>query len=108
MLFDPDIETKSAQPRARRYRPKRTTGDRVREALLMLAEGRANLLSHEEKAWSSITFTGTRHEVVLDFDGNEAVEVGEHVAVERSRDTGRVIVGCLEDRGVLDQVNADK
>lgn len=77
MLFDPDIETKSAQPRTRRYRPKRTTGDRVREALLMLAEGRANLLSHEEKAWSSITFTGTRHEVVLDFDGREAVEVGE-------------------------------
>ena len=77
MLFDPDVETKSAQPRARRYRPKRTTGDRVREALLMLAEGRANLLSHEEKAWSSITFTGTRHEVVLDFDGHEAVEVGE-------------------------------
>ncbi len=79
------IETKSADhaeaqtptSSSRRYRPKRTTGDRVREALLMLAEGRASLLSHEEKAWSSITFAGTRHEVMLDFDGCEAVEAGE-------------------------------
>ena len=89
MLTDMLIETKSADPvpspatpptrapRGRRYRPKRTTADRVRKALLMLAEGRASLLSHEEKAWSSITFTGTRHEVMLDFDGKEAVEAGE-------------------------------
>ena len=76
MLCDLTLETKSASPE-RRYRPKRTTADRVREALLMLAEGRANLLSHEERAWSSITFSGTRHEVMLDFDGREAVEVGE-------------------------------
>ena len=76
MLCDPTLETKSASP-TRRYRPKRTTADRVREALLMLAEGRANLLNHEERAWSSITFSGTRHEVMLDFEGREAVEVGE-------------------------------
>jgi len=43
----------------------------------MLAEGRASLLSHDEKAWPSITFTGTRHEVMLDFDGTEATAVGE-------------------------------
>lgn len=90
MLHDPTllaaprfaIETKSAtfapsRPVARRYRPRRTTADRVREALMMLAGGRADLLTHEEKAWSSITFTGTRHEVMLDFNGAEAVEVGE-------------------------------
>lgn len=95
MLFDPDLraaaaetpsfETKSAtdaapvQPRSpgRRYRVRRTPSDRVREALLMLAEGRASLLTHEEKAWASITFSGTRHEVMLDFDGAEAVAVGE-------------------------------
>lgn len=85
MLTHMLVETKSADPTdvqppvpsGRRYRPKRSTGDRVREALLMLAEGRASLLSHEEKAWSSITFSGTRHEVMLDFDGREAVEAGE-------------------------------
>lgn len=43
----------------------------------MLAEGRAGLLTHEEKPWSSITFSGTRHELMLDFDGAEAVAVGE-------------------------------
>ena len=75
------IETKSigeaARPRARRYRPRRTTSDRVREALLALSNGQANLLAHEEKAWASITFSGTRHEVMLDFDGREAVTAGE-------------------------------
>ncbi|AWW75251.1 hypothetical protein CD351_12510 [Erythrobacter sp. KY5] len=95
MLYDPTLlaapfartsvalETKSAaievpaRPTGRRYRARRTTADRVREALLMLAEGRADLLTHEEKAWSSITFAGTRHEVMLDFNGADAVAVGE-------------------------------
>ncbi|BDI61574.1 hypothetical protein [Qipengyuania nanhaisediminis] len=80
------FETKSGAPqdapasgprRSRRYRPRRTTADRVREALLMLAEGRASLLTHEEKPWRSITFAGTRHEIMLDFEGEVAVAVGE-------------------------------
>ena len=66
------IETK-----ARRYRPRRSVGDRVREALLVLAESPAQLLTHEEKSWASITFTGTRHEFMLNFDGHEAIEAGE-------------------------------
>ena len=66
------IETK-----ARRYRPRRNLGDRVREALLTLAEAQAQLLTHEERPWASITFTGTRHEIMLDFEGSEAVEAGE-------------------------------
>lgn len=90
MFIDTQLETKSADPlaapssppRARRYRPKRTTADRVREAVLMLAEGRAELLSHQESAWSSITFSGTRHEIMLDFNGDEAVEVGENFVAE--------------------------
>ena len=77
------LETKSADaatpkgPKARRYRPRRTRGDRVREALMMLAEGRADLLTHEEKAWNSITFAGTRHKLMLDFNGADEVAVGE-------------------------------
>lgn len=70
------LEIKSAQA-ARRYRPRRTTADRVREALLMLAQGKASLLTHEEKAWASITFSGARHELMLDFDGRDAVAAGE-------------------------------
>lgn len=91
-LPDIPIETKSAADgaiasgdtdqaaqtrRPRRYRAKRTTSDRVREALLELAEGRANLLTHEESSWNSITFSGTRHEVMLDFDGPSAASAGE-------------------------------
>ncbi len=85
MFIDTQLETKSADPiassnsarRARRYRPKRTTSDRVREAVLQLAEARADMLSHTESAWSSITFSGTRHELMLDFNGSEAVATGE-------------------------------
>ena len=94
MLLDPTMgysagfETKSAddqspnRPVARRHRPRRTTGDRVREALFALAEGRCSLLSHEEKPWSSITFSGTRHELMLDFDGAESATVGEEFIAE--------------------------
>ena len=60
-----------------RYRPRRSTSDRLREALLELAENAGRVLTHEESAWSSITFTGTRHEIVLDFKGSEAVASGE-------------------------------
>lgn len=86
MLFDIDLETKSADfstlRRARRYRPRRTTADRIREAVLRLAEGRASLLAHDEKPWSSITFSGARHTLTLDFDGPEAVEAGERFIAE--------------------------
>lgn len=78
-----DIETKSASAspvaakRATRYRARRTLADRVREALIVLSKGEADVRSHEETAWASITFSGTRHEVVLEFEGTRAVEVGE-------------------------------
>lgn len=83
----PRFETKSADAPARegvrarqiarRYRPRRSTADRLREAVLLLAGGKGQLLSHEEKPWSSITFSGTRHEVTLEFDGAEACVAGE-------------------------------
>ncbi|MDY7098543.1 MAG: hypothetical protein SXU28_10445 [Pseudomonadota bacterium] len=62
---------------SRRYRPRRSTADRVRDALLALTKGRAQMLSHEESAWTSITFSGTRHEITLQCTGKEAVEAGE-------------------------------
>ena len=64
------LETKSANanaeksgPRqvARRYRPRRTTAERVHAALVQLAEGQGDLITHEETTWTSITFAGTRH-----------------------------------------------
>ena len=68
------LETKSARP----PRPvRRTMAQRVIEALQEIAEGQAQVLHHSEKSWASITFAGTRHRLVLEFEGAKAVEAGE-------------------------------
>ena len=56
---------------------RRTTKDRLRAALLAICGGMGTVLGHEERAWASITFAGTRHELVLRFEGLEQVEAGE-------------------------------
>ncbi len=58
-------------------RTRRTSGDRLREALANLSEHRGQILTHSEKAWASITFAGTRHSLAILFAGHEAVEAGE-------------------------------
>jgi hypothetical protein len=58
-------------------KPRRTTADRSREAVLAICGGVGEVLSHEERAWASITFAGTRHELVIKFQGWEQVEAGE-------------------------------
>lgn len=45
--------------------------------LLMLAGPRAELLSHSEKPWASVTFSGTRHTVALLFPGEDGVMAAE-------------------------------
>jgi hypothetical protein len=62
---------------AKRGIRRRTAGERLVEALAALAQGRARVVSHTETAWASITFAGTRHKLVLEFAGAEAVEAGE-------------------------------
>jgi len=66
----------AALPRPPRAR--RTAADRLREALLLLAEHRAQLLDHRETPWASITFAGARHRLILLFAGAEAVAAGEN------------------------------
>ncbi len=56
---------------------RRTVADRLRHALLDLANGHGEIASHSEKAWASVTFAGARHTVVLGFTGREAVTAGE-------------------------------
>jgi hypothetical protein len=46
-------------------------------ALLELGGGKAELLRHSERAWASVTFSGSKHVVVLAFTGEEAVAAGE-------------------------------
>jgi hypothetical protein len=57
--------------------PARTPADRLREALLALAQDRATILTHTETRWASVTFAGARHRVDVLFDGAQAVEAGE-------------------------------
>lgn len=68
------IEVKST---AALRRPRRSLAERVRAALGKLAAGRGAIISHEETAWASITFSGTRHQVVIEFTGTDAVVAGE-------------------------------
>lgn len=102
MLYEV-IETKSLDgaKSGRRYRPRRTLGDRVREAVLQLAQAKASLLAHEEVTWSSITFTGTRHEVMLDFDGADAVEAGEVFIAELSEHEFTIPGQLVADANVI-------
>ncbi|MGY6552158.1 MAG: hypothetical protein ACXIT4_09740 [Erythrobacter sp.] len=86
-----EFEIKSA---AALHRPRRTLADRVRSAVMKLAAGRAVLLAHEEKPWASITFSGTRHELVLEFTGIDAVMAGEDL-MERLPDHEFTIPGQL-------------
>ena len=65
----------SIVPRPRVER--RTPTIRLREQLLDLARGHATILTHEEKAWASVTFAGARHRVEMAFEGAEAVVTGE-------------------------------
>jgi len=70
----------AALPRAPRQR--RTVSDRLREALMALADAQARIASHLETAWASITFAGTRHRLELLFEGMEAVAAGETFIAE--------------------------
>ena len=58
-------------------RVRRASREKLREALLELARGKATIASHSEKSWASITFAGARHRLVLEFEGADAVAAGE-------------------------------
>ncbi|MBX7495404.1 hypothetical protein K3172_05990 [Qipengyuania sp. 6B39] len=54
----------------------------MREALGTLGGHHAQVITHSEKGWASITFAGTRHSLALLFAGEEGVEAGEHFVAE--------------------------
>jgi len=58
-------------------RPARRPWLPLLSAVLHLAQGKAELQRHSEHAWSSVTFAGTRHSIVLSFSGVDAVLAGE-------------------------------
>ena len=75
MQFDPAGE-KEMVKQARRGQA-RGPWMQLLSALLTLAGGRAELIRHSERPWASVTFSGSRHTVLLAFTGTEAVAAGE-------------------------------
>ncbi len=75
MQIDPTSDT--AMLSAVRHRSRRAPWLPLLSALLSLAGGRGELVRHTERSWASVTFSGTRHTVVLAFAGIEAIAAGE-------------------------------
>lgn len=46
-------------------------------ALLDLTQSKGELVSHSERPWASVTFSGTRHRLIFAFNGSEAIAAGE-------------------------------
>jgi hypothetical protein len=46
-------------------------------ALLDLTQSKGELVSHGERPWASVTFSGTRHSLIFVFNGDEAIAAGE-------------------------------
>lgn len=58
-------------------KPRISQGERLRAEVLKLANGRATVMHHSERAWASITFSGARHSLRLLFEGADKVGAGE-------------------------------
>lgn len=46
-------------------------------AVMALAGERARLLAHAERPWGSVTFSGARHRILVQYEGEEAIAQGE-------------------------------
>jgi hypothetical protein len=60
-----------------RPRPARRSWMQLLSAVLSVAGKGAELVSHAERPWNSVTFSGTRHTIALAFNGDDAVSAGE-------------------------------
>jgi hypothetical protein len=74
-MSEPQYPDHDNIPPARRQRP--TQGDRLISAVMDLAGKSAMLLRHVESTWTSATFSGSRHKVVLLFSGWVACDEAE-------------------------------
>lgn len=72
LAFETKSETVTSPPP-----PRLTPAERLMRGVREIAGPLAEVLSHREVPWASITFTGSRHVLVLRFAGSEAVSDGE-------------------------------
>jgi hypothetical protein len=75
MLLDPD-QTRTMDGALHRVRNRRPWLPLL-SALLDLTRGQGELVSHSERPWASVTFSGTRHKLTFAFNGFDAVAAGE-------------------------------
>ncbi len=54
-------------------------GNALIAAMIELADGQGELLMHGEQCWASVSYTGKRHRVILQFKGLPAVLRGEQL-----------------------------
>lgn len=50
---------------------------RLLSEVLKLAGPNAELVKHSERPWASVTFSGTRHAITVNFSGPDATSAGE-------------------------------
>lgn len=72
-----DLTADAAMLSATRRATRRTPWMPLLSALLELAEGQAELVRHAERSWASVTFSGTRHTIVMSFTGAGPIAAGE-------------------------------
>ena len=92
------VETALAAP----IRTRCSAADRVRSALAELHAHRGQVLTHNEKAWASITFAGTRHSLALLFAGEDAVEAGEQFVASLPDHEFAIPGQLVADAGVVE------
>ena len=72
-----DLNADQAMLNTARRRSARTPWMPLLSALLELAGGHGELVRHSDRSWASVTFSGTRHSVVIAFTGAAGIEAGE-------------------------------
>jgi hypothetical protein len=69
---EPEVPVTQPHPRVRI-----SPGERLLRAVIALAGPHADLMEHSEAPWASVTFAGTRHTIVLRYEGWEACDAAE-------------------------------
>ena len=69
---------------------------------MVLAQHQAQVITHSEKAWASITFAGTRHSLSLLFAGEDAVEAGERFVAELPEHEFAIPGQLVADAGIVE------
>lgn len=84
-----------------RPRSRRSTGERLEEALITLSGGLGKVTIHREMPWASVTFSGTRHRVTLCYTGQSEVEAGEFMLAEVEEHEFRIPGQLVADAQVV-------